>query len=84
MNNLFESLKNDLCDAFKYRNLLYDLTEESDPVRRVINTKEYFYRIDPENFSLLKDLFKEHGKGTDSLLSFAEKIRRGKFILPNT
>jgi hypothetical protein len=73
----FNALKADLTTAWELRNFTFE-GEETNPVKRALNSSNFINAIDPENMGRLQLFFKQYAKGTDTLASFAAKIIDGK------
>lgn len=79
-----QSLKNDLTYAWETRNqVVNDYTmefeEETNTFKRMENSQDFFYSIDPENMAMLKAIKKSASKSY-STLGLAMDILRGKKI----
>ena len=79
-----QSLRNDLTYAWEYRNQVVnnetmEFEEETNTFKRLENSQDFFYSIDPENMAMLKAIKKSASKSY-STLGLAMDILRGKKI----
>lgn len=77
----FKALKADLNCAWESRNYIVvndEIVEDTNTMNCLMNARSYIDAVDPESMIMLKALFSVYGKGSDSLNSFARKVRTVK------
>ncbi len=79
-----QSLRNDLKYSWECRNQVVDnntmeFKEEANTFKRLQNSQDFFYSIDPESMAMLKAIKKLASKNY-SILGLAMDVLRGKQI----